>query len=333
MSQRIGVVGATGAVGSRLLSILEQRKFGASELRLFASERSEGKSLLSHGKEWKCQVLRAGCFQGLDWVFFDASDEISSRWVSEALSSGAWVIDNSAVYRMDPRVVLAVPEVNRDAICASVRAGQKLFAGPNCSTVQLTVALAPLSQVFGLKRVVVSTYQSVSGAGTAAMDELTAQMAGSSDRSIFPHRIAANLIPRIGKVGIDGFTSEEKKLMEETRKILGLPDLSVVASAVRVPTLISHAENVFVELFKPAEVSEVHELWKRVSGLEVVDDPALDLYPTNENTANRDGVSVGRLRKDPSVPHGLCFWVVSDNLRKGAALNAVQIAEAIRDRV
>jgi aspartate-semialdehyde dehydrogenase len=223
--------------------------------------------------------------------------------------------------------------VNPEAIRSSVRAGKKLFAGPNCSTVQLTVALAPLAKAFGIKRVVVSTYQSVSGAGLAAMDELTAQMAGGKDRAVFPHRIAGNLIPRIGKVRADGFTSEEQKLMEETRKILGLPTLPVVASAVRVPTLISHAESVFVELDRPAQVPEVHALWKCAPGLELVDDPALDLYPTNENTANRDGVSVGRLRKDPSVPHGLCFWVVSDNLRKGAALNAVQIAEAIRDSV
>lgn len=327
---RIGVVGATGAVGTRLLSILEERKFAASELRLFASSRSVGKKISSQGREWSCGVLSPGCFDGLDWVFFDASDEISREWVPRALASGCKVIDNSAVYRMDPAVPLVVPEVNGTEAIAAVRKGQKLLAGPNCSTVQLTAALAPLSSRCGLKRVVVSTYQSVSGAGSAAMDELSAQMKGGQDRSIFPHRIAANLIPRIGKPGNDGFTSEEQKLMQESRKILGLPELAIVATAVRVPTFLSHAESVFVELERSFELSEISAIWKASPGLEWVDDPARDLYPTNETTAGRDGVSIGRLRRDPSVANGLCFWVVSDNLRKGAALNAVQIAETIR---
>ncbi len=330
MSVRVGVVGATGAVGTRLLSILEERSFGATELRLFASERSKGRQITSHGREWECQVLAKACFDGLDWVFFDASDEISRQWVPEALGSGARVIDNSAVYRMDPAVVLGVPEVNREAIESSVRRGDRLFSGPNCSTVQLTVALQPLSEAFGIKRVLVSTYQSVSGAGAAAMDELQAQMVGGDERSIFPHRIAANLIPRIGKVQDDGFTSEEQKLMLETRKILGLPNLPIAATAVRVPTFLSHAESVFVEFARPASLDDISRVWKQAPGLEWVDDPGRDLYPTNENTSGRDMVSVGRLRLDPSVSSGVCFWVVSDNLRKGAALNAVQIAESIR---
>ncbi len=329
-SARIGVVGATGAVGTRLLSILEQRGFVASELRLFASARSIGKKVLSQGREWSCQVLAPGCFEGLDWVFFDASDEISREWVPQALASRCIVIDNSAVYRMDPAVPLVVPEVNGDLAIRAIRGGQRLLAGPNCSTVQLTAALAPLSRRYGLKRVVVSTYQSVSGAGSAAMDELSAQMQGSRDRSIFPHPIAGNLIPRIGKPGEDGFTSEEQKLMQESRKILGLPGLPIVATAVRVPTYISHAESVFVELGSPFELAEIGSAWNSCPGIEWVDDPARDLYPTNETTAGRDAVSIGRLRRDPSVENGLCFWVVSDNLRKGAALNAVQIAETIR---
>jgi aspartate-semialdehyde dehydrogenase len=333
VSLRIGVVGATGAVGTRLLSILEERAFGATDLRLFASERSRGRKIATHGRLWECDVLSKGCFSGLDWVFFDASDEISKQWVPEALSSGARVIDNSAVYRMDPGVVLGVPEVNGEAIQAAARSGARLFAGPNCSTVQLTVALRPLASTFGLKRVLVSTYQSVSGAGSAAMDELKAQMAGGSDRSIFPHQIAANLIPRIGKVQDDGFTSEEQKLMLETRKILALPRLPIAATAVRVPTFLSHAESAFVELERAATLDQVIGAWKRAPGLEWVDDPGRDLYPTNENTSNRDTVSVGRLRLDPSVESGVCFWVVSDNLRKGAALNAVQIAESIRAAV
>jgi len=324
------VVGATGAVGSRLLKILEERKFPVSDLRLYASERSVGKRVHSYEKERVCELLSKGCFAGLDWIFFDASDEISKIWVDEALGSGAWVIDNSAVYRMDPTTPLVVPEVNWTELQKAIKSGGRLIAGPNCSTVQLTVALAPLQQAFGIKRVVVSTYQSVSGAGAAAMEELSAQMAGSLDRSVFPHRIAANLIPRIGKVLEDGFTSEEQKLMQETRKLLGVPGLPVVATAVRVPTFLSHAESVFVELDRSATLEQVRALWSRSPGVELVDDPARDLYPTNENTSNRDAVSVGRLRQDPSVSNGLCFWVVSDNLRKGAALNAVQIAESIQ---
>lgn len=326
----VGVVGATGAVGTRLLSILEERRFPVSELKLFSSPRSEGRVVRSLGRDWRCEVLRPGCFAGLDWVFFDASDEVSRDWVREALGSGAWVIDNSAVHRMDPSVPLVVPEVNGPELEKSIRAGKRLFAGPNCSTVQLTVALAPISRAFGLKRVVVSTYQSVSGAGSAAMDELAAQMAGSRELSVFPHPIVGNLIPRIGRVLDDGFTSEEQKLMQETRRILGLSDLPVVASAVRVPTFLSHAESVFAELESAASIGRVREIFAASAGIELVDDPGRDLYPTNESTANRDCVSVGRLRLDPSVPHGLCFWVVSDNLRKGAALNAVQIAESIQ---
>jgi aspartate-semialdehyde dehydrogenase len=329
MNHRIGVVGATGAVGTRLLSILEERKFGGAEFRLFSSPRSEGEKIKTHGKEWACRRLEAGCFRDLDWVFFDASDEVSKQWVPQALEAGAWVIDNSATYRMSPEVPLAVPEVNEAQIHSAIRAGKKLFAGPNCSTVQLTVALSPLHQAFGLKRVVVSTYQSVSGAGAAAMDELREQMTGNGGTSIFPHRIAANLIPRIGKAQADGFTSEEQKLMQESRKILGLPDLAIVATAVRVPTFLSHAESVAAEFERPAELELVRSAWKSLPAIEVLDDPQADIYPMNENTANRDCVSVGRLRKDPSVLSGVCFWVVSDNLRKGAALNAVQIAESI----
>jgi aspartate-semialdehyde dehydrogenase len=231
---------------------------------------------------------------------------------------------------MDEGVPLVVPEVNESALGEVIARGPRLVAGPNCSTVQLTVALAPLRKKFGLKRVVVSTYQSVSGAGAAAMDELKAQSAGSTDKSVFPHRIAANLIPRIGKIQGDGFTSEEQKLMQETRKILGDPSLAVVATAVRVPTYLSHAESVFVELGRPATLEDVRRAWSETAGLELVDDPARDIYPTNENSSDRDGVFVGRLRQDPSVQNGICFWVVSDNLRKGAALNAVQIAESIQ---
>jgi aspartate-semialdehyde dehydrogenase len=329
-AEKVGVVGATGAVGSRLLSILEERGFPVAEIRLFASERSQGKNVEFLGRSSACRTLQPGCFEGLDFVFFDASDEISREWVPEALRSGAWVIDNSAVYRLDETVPLVVPEVNEAVLEMSVRSGRRLIAGPNCSTVQLVAALRSIHELAGLRRVVVSTYQSVSGAGSAAMDELRQQVSTDVPASIFPHRIAFNLIPRIGKVQEDGFTSEEQKLMRETRKILGIPELKIVATAVRVPTLISHAESVFVELEKDLSPERLRDAWSRMPGLSVLDEPGSDIYPMNENTANRDGVAVGRIRRDPSVDRGLCFWVVSDNLRKGAALNAVQIAESIR---
>jgi aspartate-semialdehyde dehydrogenase len=329
-AEKVGVVGATGAVGSRLLSILQERGFPVEEIRPFASQRSEGRPVDFLGRSYRCEVLRPGCFDGLSFVFFDASDEISREWVPEALRSGAWVIDNSSVHRLDDGVPLIVPEVNEAALAASICGGGRLFAGPNCSTVQLVVALRTIHELAGLRRVVVSTYQSVSGAGSAAMDELRDQVGSDAAAAIFPHRIAFNLIPRIGKVQDDGFTSEEQKLMRESQKILGIPSLRIVATAVRVPTLISHAESVFVELERELPLERLWDAWRQVAGLSVLDEPENDLYPMNVNTAGRDGVAVGRLRRDPSVNHGLCFWVVSDNLRKGAALNAVQIAECIR---
>jgi len=333
MFTKVGVVGATGAVGSRMLSILEQRNFQVSELRPFASALTRGKEISFQGTQWPCRILEKGCFEGLDLVFFDVSDEISKEWVPEALAAKACVIDNSAVFRLDSGVSLGVPEVNRDAIVSAWSSGGRLFAGPNCSTVQLVVALSPLMKAVGLKRVVVSTYQSVSGAGAAAMDELKSQMEGPADPQIFPHPIASNLIPRIGKALDDGFTSEEMKLMLESRKILGLPELPIVATAVRVPTLVSHAEAVFVETERECSLEKAREIWSQSEGVELLDELNRDVYPMNINTANRDSVAVGRIRRDPSVTHGLCFWVVSDNLRKGAALNAVQIAETIRTSV
>ncbi len=328
---RVGVVGATGAVGSRLLAILEERGFAVSELRPFASPRSRGKFVSFANQQWPCRELESGCFEGLSLVFFDASDEVSAKWVPEALAAGAVVVDNSATFRMDADVPLLVPEVNASQATSAWASGQRLFAGPNCSTVQLVMALAPLQCVAGLKRVVVSTYQSVSGAGTAAMHELQQQSLGGRAVEVFPHRIAENLIPRIGGVRDGGFTSEEDKLMRETQKILGTSPLPIVATAVRVPTLLCHAESVFVELERELSPEAARKLWSETSGVVVWDDLALDLYPMNENASNQDVVAIGRIRRDPSVPHGLCFWVVSDNLRKGAALNAVQIAEWVRD--
>ena len=346
---RVAVVGVTGAVGRELLTILQQRKFPVGELVGFASARSVGREFKFGGNSLQCKPLQPGCFDGVDFAFFDASDAVSKEWVPVAAQAGAWVIDNSATFRMDSTVPLLVPEINGHLLEERVRRGvrqiapsERVFAGPNCSTVELVLALKPIRDRWGLKRVVVSTYQSTSGAGSAAMDELTDQTRGVLEgrevpAKAFSHRIAFNCIPQIGGFKSDGYTSEEQKIMEESRKILALPSLRISATAVRVPTYSGHGESVNVECERPFELAEVRSSWLSQSGIIVQDEPQSGIYPMNvthegdrvEGAGGRDAVYVGRLRRDTSVDHGLNFWVVSDNLRKGAALNAVQIGEAI----
>lgn len=344
---KIAIVGATGAVGRELLQILEARKFPVAELVPFASERSEGKPVKLNGKTFASQVLKKGCFEGVDIAFFDASDAISKEWVTEASESGAWVVDNSATYRLEQDIPLIVPEVNGHLLENLLKKGQlsareRIIAGPNCTTVQMVVALKPIRDRWGLKRVVVSTYQSTSGAGTAAMEELKTQtqdvMAGKPARvENFTHRIAFNCIPHIGGFKDDGYTSEEQKMMLESRKILELPGLRMSATAVRVPTLSTHGESVNVECERPFALEEVREALRRQPGVVLQDEPKKNLYPLAvtaegdvvEAASGRDPVYVGRVRKDPSVDNGLNLWVVSDNLRKGAALNAIQIGEML----
>ena len=286
----------------------------------------------------------------MDIAFFDASDAVSLEWVPEAAKAGTWVVDNSATYRMDQDVLLLVPEVNGHLLESRLKekdyqqGGYKnrVIAGPNCSTVQMVMALKPIHDQWGLERVVVSTYQSTSGAGTAAMEELSFQTAGILNSKevapkAFPHQIAFNCIPHIGTFKEDGYTSEEQKLMAETRKILGLPDLRISATAIRVPTFSCHAESVNVELKKPFEIAQIHTALKKQPGIILQDDPAQKHYPMGapgegssvEGATGRDAVYVGRLRKDPSAANGLNLWIVSDNLRKGAALNAIQIGEML----
>ena len=333
----VAIVGATGAVGRELLKILKERNFPVGELRLFASARSESATF---------QVLKKGCFDGIEIAFFDASDEVSKDWVVHAAEAGAWVIDNSATFRMDADVPLSVPEVNGrelevylDKVSSNPRS--RIIAGPNCTTVQLVMALHPLKEVFGLKRVVVSTYQATSGAGTLAMDELRNQTQAVLNQSapvepkVFPHSMAFNCIPQIGSFSkaptelTEGYTSEELKVIAETRKILGLPGLKITATAVRVPTLSCHSESVNVECDRPASVQAVKIALKAQSGVIVLDEPLKCDYPMNSHATGKDAVYVGRIRKDFSTDNGIHLWVVSDNLRKGAALNAVQIAEKI----
>ena len=347
----VAVVGATGAVGKQVFSILKQRGFPVKELRAFASSRSVGKVLEWSGRTLTCEALAKGCFAGIDVVFFDASDEVSQEWVPEAASAGAWVVDNSAAFRMASDISLMVPEVNGallDERLARSNRGEKLdwrervVAGPNCSTVQLVVPLQAIQARWGLKRVVVSSYQSVSGAGAAAMDELSEQAASVLDGKpaaprIFTHQIAFNCIPQIGGFKGDGYTSEEKKIIDESRKILGLPGLRVTATAVRVPTFSCHAESVNIETERPFEISEVRRALEEMPGIRVIDDPSKGRYPLNvtapgdsvEQGTGNDPVYVGRIRRDDSLENGLNLWVVSDNLRKGAALNAIQIGEVI----
>ncbi|MGZ3708158.1 MAG: aspartate-semialdehyde dehydrogenase [Bdellovibrionota bacterium] len=336
---KIAVVGATGAVGREMLSVLAERDFPVSELVPFASARSVGKTVEYQGKSYAVRALSKGCFAGVDIAFFDASDAVSKEWVPQAAEAGAWVIDNSASFRMDEDLLLCVPEVNGEQLRARVAQGPKsvrerIIAGPNCSTVQLVVALKPLRDHFGIKRVVVSTYQSASGAGTVAMDELTSQTQGvlageSAIPQAFVHQIAFNCIPQIGGFKHDGYTSEEHKLMAETKRILGMPKLRVAATAIRVPTLSCHGESVSVECEKSFGLDEVRKLLGAQPGARVLDSPDEKIYPMGISASGKDSVDIGRIRRDDSVENGLLLWIVSDNLRKGAALNAVQIGEIL----
>jgi aspartate-semialdehyde dehydrogenase len=326
----VAVIGATGAVGRQMLSVLLERKFPVSKLIPFASAKSVGKEITFGQERIPCRELEKGCFTGVDFAFFDASDEVSNQWVSEALSSGVYVIDNSGAFRMDQSVPLIVPEVNGDL----VNLDTKMIAGPNCSTVQMVAVLNPVLKNFGLKRVVVSTYQSVSGAGTNAMAELfDASKAYMASNDFVPksfvHSIGFNCIPQIGKFLEDGYTSEERKMILESRKILRKSDLKITATTVRVPTEGSHCESINIECERSFEISQVMDVLKSAPGLVLLDDPKTNQYPMNINTWKRDPVYVGRVRRDDSVENGINLWVVADNLRKGAALNAIQVGELI----
>lgn len=335
-SYKIGIVGITGAVGAELLAQLEKRKFPVDFIRGFASSRSIGKKFSYRDIEHDVQELSSVGFEGLDFVFFDASDDVSREWVPVAAKMGCRVIDNSAAFRLDVETPLIVPEINADLL-----PGQEIYkqnwqrrvvAGPNCSTVQLVLALRPIQELFGLHSVQVATYQSVSGAGISAINELTdatdAALHGESFApKTFPHNIAFNCIPRIGGLKASGRTSEEEKVTLEARKILADPHLRIRCLAVRVPVYRAHSEAVFVRTKQAVAISDLCTKYGSTAGVQLADNAKNDLYPMPTSAAGMDSVFVGRLVVDEEDACELSLWVVSDNLLKGAALNAIQIAE------
>ncbi|MCP9460580.1 MAG: aspartate-semialdehyde dehydrogenase [Nitrospira sp.] len=328
----MAILGATGAVGKETLEILEERKFPLESLRLFASRRSAGETLSCQGKEWKVEELTPeSSFADVDLALISATDAISREYGRKLGAAGVVVIDDSSVFRMDPDVPLVVPEVNARALEAMPRG---IVSIPNCTTTPLVMALKPIHDAVGVKRVVVTTFQSVSGTGAAAMDELMDQTKAllafrEVETKVYPHQIAFNLLPQIGSFNDGGDCSEEVKIVMETRKILGAPSLRVTATTVRVPVLRCHSEAINVELEKPLSANEARALLAAMPGVVVFDDPGKKLYPMPLDATGKDEVYVGRVREDRSIEHGLNLWVVSDNLRKGAALNAIQIAECL----
>lgn len=328
----VAILGATGAVGKESLEILEERNFPLAALRLFASKRSAGEVMTCQGKEWTVEELTASSsFAGVDFAFISATDAISKEYAPRLGAAGVVVIDDSGVFRMDPQVPLVVPEVNAAAL-RSLPLG--IVSIPNCTTTPLVMALKPLHDAVGVKRVVVTTFQSVSGTGAAAMDELLDQtralMAFRDVKAeVYPYQIAFNLLPHIGSFSEGGECSEEIKIVRETRKILDAPKMRVTSTTVRVPVLRCHSESINVELEKPLSPNDARAALAAMPGVLVYDDPLKKLYPMPLDATGKDEVYVGRIREDASVTNGLNLWVVSDNLRKGAALNAVQIAECL----
>jgi aspartate-semialdehyde dehydrogenase len=328
----VAIVGATGAVGEQMREVLEERKFPVGEMRLLASERSAGQFLEFDGRQHRVSVLNENSFENTDIALFSAGGTVSAKYAPLAVSAGAVVVDNTACFRMAPDIPLVVPEVNASAISDYKK--RRIIANPNCSTIQMVVALKPIHDAARIKRVVVSTYQSVSGAGRQAMDELSQQVAAlysskDVEKKKFPHQIAFNCIPHIDVFMEDGYTKEEWKMIHETRKILGEPTLAVTATTVRVPVFFSHSESVNVETEKKLTAAEVKSLLRQAPGIIVADAPENNLYPMALDTTGKDATYVGRIREDQSVQNGINLWVVADNLRKGAALNTVQIAEIL----
>lgn len=323
----LAVVGATGMVGRTFLKVLEERNLPIENFYVMASARSAGQTLTFMGKEYVVEELTEHSFdKPIDIALFSAGGSTSEKFAPIAAAHGCIVVDNSAQWRMDPKVPLIVPEVNPEDI--SWNSG--IIANPNCSTIQAMVALKPLDDKFGIKRVVYSTYQAVSGAGVAGWKDLEDGLKGEAPKK-FPHPIANNCLPHIDVFLDNGYTKEEMKMIWETRKILHDDDMKVTATTVRVPVFNSHSESINIEFERPFELSEVVETLKNAPGVVVTDDPANNVYPLAVDAAGKDEVFVGRIRRDESVENGINLWVVADNIRKGAATNAVQIAQLLID--
>ncbi len=328
----VAVVGATGAVGNEMIRVLEERNFPVGRLKLLASERSRGKSLEYRGASVSVEVLDENSFAGVQIGLFSAGGSISEKFAPIAAKAGCVVVDNTSAFRMAPDVPLVVPEVNPEAIAQYRNRG--IIANPNCSTIQMVVALKPIHDAARIKRIVVSTYQSVSGTGKKAVDELEAQTRALMNgreavAKVYPYPIAFNCLPQIDVFVENGYTKEEMKMINETRKIMNDPSIAVTATTVRVPVFYAHSESVNIETQRKITPAEVRALLSKAPGVTVVDDPSQRLYPLAIHAAGKDDTYVGRIREDESIPNGINMWVVSDNLRKGAALNAVQIAEIL----
>ncbi|MDY6918379.1 MAG: aspartate-semialdehyde dehydrogenase [Chloroflexota bacterium] len=326
----VAVVGATGLVGREFIKVLEQRNFPMRSIRLLASDRSAGTKLYVKHEECEVKETTSQSFSSVDIALFSAGAETSTHYAPIAARAGAIVIDNSSAFRMDPSVPLVVPEVNPD----DIKDHKGIIANPNCSTIQMVVALSPLHKVNPIKRIVADTYQSASGIGSAAMEELGEQSHLALEGRevvphLFPHQIAFNVLPEIDLFLDNGYTKEEWKLVEETQKIMHAPEIAISATAVRVPVSIGHSEAIHVEFTKAMSPQEARQILAEAPGVKVLDDPAISLYPHPWSAAGTDEVFVGRIRKDASHDCGLALWVVADNIRKGAALNAVQIAETV----
>jgi aspartate-semialdehyde dehydrogenase len=326
----VAIVGATGMVGQEFIRILEQRRFPMTSVRLYASDRSHGRKMKVRGEELEVKETTPESFKGIDIALFSAGADISKQFSPIAARTGAVVVDNSAAFRMDPEVPLVVPEINPN----DIKKHKGIIANPNCSTIQMVVVLYPLHKVNPIKRITVASYQSVSGTGLAAVDELTTQSKVVLDGKkatpkVYLYQIAFNVLPEIDVFLENGYTKEEWKMVEETRKIMHAPDIAISATCVRVPVVIGHSEAVQVEFSQPMSPEEAKNILSKAPGVQVVDDPSKRAYPHPLMVAGQDDVYVGRIRKDASHPNGLVLWIVGDNIRKGAALNAVQIAERL----
>jgi aspartate-semialdehyde dehydrogenase len=329
-SYHVAIVGATGAVGDELLRVLERRAFPVERLVPLCSKRSAGKSVSFRDEEIVAQQLSANSFEGIDLAFFSAGGNISREYAPIAREAGAIVIDNSSVFRMEPEVPLVIPEINGD----DVRQHRGLIANPNCTTAVALMALYPLHRAFGVRRVIAASYQAVSGSGARAIEELRSQVQAAADdqppiADIYPHPIAFNLLPHVDSFLSNGYTKEEMKMQNEGRRIMHLPNFRASVTCVRVPVYRAHSVAVSAEFERPVSVEEAHEVLAKAPGLELVDEPQNNRYPMPLFTAGKDNCEVGRVRRDCAFENGLSFWVSGDQLLKGAALNAVQIAELL----